>query len=276
MKKISMFLGFALIISIFLMSCTKEEMSSNKLNANPYDYIGELHNQGMNEFRIRLQDSIAVNSTMDVSTFVTEYMENKISNNKDVVLKDKSQLNKNLYSLIYKVKVTKPFYVLKSNKSDSTNVQNSIENSNLSDFQKEYVNELLSILEKQDSVKERIIKLESVILNSDKTVKEKEPILCIISITKYSYEFWNENISSKKIRMQKAPNASYVKTFSAGGAVRADAEGAIGGVIWSVATGASTTGLVFGPGGYVLTTAGSAVTGGLYGSALYLGLFGWF
>lgn len=59
------------------------------------------------------------------------------------------------------------------------------------------------------------------------------------------------------------------------GAVLADASGAVGGAIQSIASGASETGLVFGPGGVVLTTAGAAVAGGLISSALYLGLFGW-
>jgi hypothetical protein len=97
--------------------------------------------------------------------------------------------------------------------------------------------------------------------------------LFLIVQKKRKRNFYKPN-SAQQAKMFKAPSSC--AKLSASTAAKADAGGAITGALASIYSGASTTGLVFGPGGYVLTTAGAAVSGALWSSGLYLVSGGFF
>lgn len=264
MKKIIFsFFTVIVIVMTFVTSCKQEDVSSNKLTSNPYDYIGVIHNQGMT----KLRDSLLANSSLNLDSYVSKFIGNKIDLNAQPLL-----LN-NINSVISKVKAKNTFNAMKVKSNDSLDVV--IKNSNLTEYQKAYMDSVLSILDGDVNIKESILKLESNVLGSNKSEKEKEPILCVISVTKYSIDFWTENLNnSQQAKMFKAPSSC--AKLSASTAAKADAGGAITGALASIYSGASTTGLVFGPGGYVLTTAGAAVSGALWSSGLYLVSGGFF
>lgn len=257
MKKV-FFSILAITISaiIFVISCKKDNAITNnsnlktELKTNPYDFIGQIHNQGLNELKIEAKEANKKNEKINLCKFVSNFMMNKIC--KSNIASSNIQLASNLKNVISKAQCYQSIY-LSDSKSDS--IDFIIDTLNLTTFQKNEINSILNALNKTKNVKETLLSIESEVLNSNVNDNEKTIVLCVISITKYSYDFWTENNDSK---------------LCVGCAAKADAISAVTAGVSSICSGASTTGLVFGPGGYVLTTAGAAVAGGLWGSGAYL------
>ena len=259
------FVFLLLGVAIFT-GCSKNNISyhDNRLTSNPYDYLGEIHNKGMSKIKSYLENN-KIKSESDIRKKVADFMVNIITKDRDTI--NQSDLKKNIDKLITHIPSNNFQSLLKSGGFDSINLI--IENSNLTSFQKESIDSVLSIINNNNNrIKENILQFEHRILIVDKPINEKAPVLAVIAIAKYSCDFWEGILSQKQLNNEK--DSPTLK-----GAVLADASGAVSGAIQSIASGASETGLVFGSGGVVLTTAGAAVAGGLIGSALYLGLFGW-
>lgn len=90
---------------------------------------------------------------------------------------------------------------------------------------------------------------------------EREYILAVLSVSKDSYNYWYEINLVPPVQTRGFKH--YLHSI-----VKSDIGGAIAGLVGGIVSGSSATGLIFGPGGLVLTIAGSAVTGGLYSSGL--------
>jgi hypothetical protein len=278
---------FALIIfvnsALFIACDNKSEIVTTEEKvplANPYDYIGEMHNKGLSEYITLVKCSKITDIESFTDDFVIDFVAKEIVQQRTVA--DQVLLKRNLKSTVSEVKGEMLTTHLRAGDSSSTDLE--IDNSGLTDFQKSNINAIMSALEiANEDVKEKILTIEATVLISDKSIEEKEPILCAIAIAKYSFDFWTEYIenSSHSLRSSEVGSMDYNDDNTGlvhptiEKIVKADLIGGVTGIVRGVVTGASATGLVFGPGGYVLTTAAMGVTGVIWGSCLSAGLFGW-
>jgi hypothetical protein len=280
------FVSFIIIlgIAIIVPSCKEEDntssiMSKTELSKNPYDFIGEIHNKGMNEFKNQLQIAKKDNQKVDVGSLVSKFMFDEINNSNLISAKESLLSNMNLSI----AKVREQFNQNRFLKAAQSSNFSAIDTSILTSFQKTYIKSILTITSESDNIKEGVLKIESEVLKANVSDEEKAAVLCVIAITKYSYDFWTENIDLLQSQSNLASHseehlksANNIEEITVGGAVTADACGAVEGAISSIVSGAALkSGLVFGPEGAVLTIAGASVLDGLVGSACYLALWSW-
>ncbi len=263
------FLAIAVLVIIMgtaiFVACKKESKETSKLDlssiqTNPYDFIGRIHNKGMNQLKDQLSESSS-NVVPDVALFTINFMQNEIVTTNDVA--SETQLRANITSLVNKVK---PYRNILLSSLGNDSLVSAIDNSNFTTFQKQKIKLVLLAIDQADDVQTELLGIEADVLNSTVSDNEKAPVLCVISIAKYSCDFWIEN--SDLLGDADGPTWR--------GAGRADAGGAIIGLASSISSGALAGSLVFGPGGIVLTLGGAAVGGALWSSGLYLVSWGWF
>lgn len=130
---------------------------------------------------------------------------------------------------------------------------------NLSTPMKDAFEQIIQIISNEDTIvtKKGLAVFDNNIINDNNiSALDKKAILSVSAIAKDSYLYWAVNTASLQTR----------------GLFHIVALADLGGAITSVASGffsgAANTGLVFGPGGLVLTYAGLAVSGAFYSSAL--------
>ena len=258
-------LGVAVIATLLITSCKKDEQTKTveqkkEVNVNPYDYIGQIHNQGMSALLNQCKEAKKSNSNIEMNAFVSNYMMNELRKANNTYSEPK--IKNNLDLIISKVCLNKEIY-LTTNRSDSSNII--LDTLNLSAYQKSKIKSIFEVLNNSINVNESLKKIELDVLNSNENDNEKAIVLCALSISKYSYEFWNTN------------QQFLGRAVTVNNAAKADLGGAILGSAQSLASGAAAVGtLMLGPGGTVLTVGGAAVTGALWSSGFYLVTFGWF
>jgi hypothetical protein len=122
-------------------------------------------------------------------------------------------------------------------------------------------------------VKSKLIKAESDILKAPQDMDEKAFVLGLISIAKYSHDFWTnheELIYEESIAKNVGVGDTAKKSYSevALHCLKEDASGFLQGVTAFVlfAPASATTGLVFGPGGIVAVGAAAGAGGAIVGS----------
>lgn len=240
---------------MILNSCKKDNPTignKTEITKNPYDFVGELHNKGMNELYNQLIIAKRDNQNVDINQFVSNFIYNEVSQTNPSVLKDQLIININ--------------NCISSTKEICTNFKsaNIDLNPKLSAFQKRYLNLIDKSLSNPKKIKDEIGKIESEVLNSNEDIKEKIIILAVSAVTKYSYDFW---VAHPELMDD---NSIHLKVATLEGVLKADAEGALAGVLLAAEYSIPAGALVFGPGGIVLTLVGSGVTGALYGSGASL------
>lgn len=238
--------------------------------SNPYDYIGEMHNEAMEKLALQVKYSV-IKSTDQVSNFIDDFMISEIK--KDYPQAPVSTLQRQITSTKLKIALhvdsLKTYYakyapqILSAPRITCAACPFSITQLTKNAYQKKYLTQMEDafvsysdedILFPLMSMKQRILR------DTDQPMGVRAPLLCAISIAKYSKQFWEKYIVSS------------FKRLSLKNCVYEDFVGAALGVVYINLNGTSSaTGLVFGPGGYVLTNAGAAVIGGLAGSGEYLG-----
>lgn len=248
-------ISFFCVTCTIYISCKKEnptEGTKTIVTKNPYDFVGELHNRGMNELYSQLVIAKRDNQKVDINQFVSTFLYNEVSQSNPSVLKD--QLITNINSCISSTKE-----ICSTFKSANIDL-----NPKLSTFQKKYLNLIVNSLSNPQKLKDELGKIESEVLNSKEDIKEQAVVLAVSAVTKYSYDFW---VAHPEL-LDDASTHQKVATLD--GVLRADAEGAVAGVLIAAEYLIPEGALVFGPGGIVLTLVGSAVTGSLWGSGVNL------
>jgi len=277
MRKTTIIISSLIILAgVIFYSCSKEESNlkgsanNNKPNSlksiteNPFDFIGEIHNKGLYEVKKAAINAKNNNTQFNLDYCVSSFIFNEIELTNTI--DEPELLMNNINNAISNANNYKLYYVIDYTLSDEKFVE-FVDNFNFTSFQKEKIILVNNALGNSENVLENLSEIEADVLNSDVEYEEQVAVLCVISIAKYSYDFWSKNQDILSEQKGK-PTVS--------GAAKSDLGGAITGAGYSITSGASTTGLVFGPGGYVLTTAGAAVTGALWSSGLYLASWGWF
>lgn len=264
MKKLLLLLT-AFVSLLNFSSCRKDEvLTKNELveKSNPFNYLGELHNKGMHAFKEKINNNKTSNIN-DLNNFVVEFMFSEIKKKYDI--SNTESLIKNVKGIVSANRDIKSKFI-NSSKLNEAFIEEMIDSSKISDFQKKNLKSIFTALDEPESAKSNLLKIETKVLNSNVSNSEKFPLLVVLAISKASYDFWTSN---KEFFIQ-------TKGATVSGALKSDAAGAVEGVLWSVVSGASETGLVFGPGGMVLTAAAAGFTDGLWASACYLGIWSWF
>lgn len=255
MKKIKFTLSFIFAILFTLSSCNNEITENlksetdveNISSVNPYDFIGELHNIAM--------DSIRKNNLLEeeVKDFTLDYVRKHFEeepSTRSIENSDEAMENIIRTSLAYKYR-TRNFI--------------SIEDSIISSAPKEiqgYIKIMYDILSEvhSDSISlnKEFNKLDLLIINdSSLSEEDRAAALSVSTIGKHSYLY-----NFKTIKTRGITSTSVAK---------ADLSGAVSGIIsWKCWGKAAATGLMFGPGGIVLTVAREAILGGVLGSGIHV------
>lgn len=263
-----------LSILILALACNDNEESistNNQKQLNPYELLGKIHNDGLNE----LQKMVVTNTRGETATIppskeeqsalVETFTTNFISSYA-IEIGASPELRAEIEVAVAYANENLPFIEQLSSSSDNEGKQ-AISSLNISGVLKEAFIQILDIVNIGDTImgKKNFIIFDDKIINSKNLSKEdKESILSVSAIAQYSYLYWAKNTSKASTR----------GLFTS--VAKADLGGAISGVVAGFFSGGANTGLVFGPGGLVLTYAGYAVTGALYGSALSAITGGWF
>jgi hypothetical protein len=273
MRSIKIFSIFVVLFTaIFLVMCdNKSDLQSEKVSeqTNPYNYYGDLHNQAMKDglkefYNSTIKQGIDPKS-VDLSKFSNDFtisfMEKEIV--KRVEVSDVNALKISLQtSLDHSSRKTNTLL-----RSAEDNINSEIANSSMSDFQKEKIIAMMNIVELfGENIAEDLQKLEEEVLQAKVLEKEKCPVLAVLAITKSSLKYWTEHVISIPTNDKAA--------------LKADALGALGGFggfVGGLLSGHAAVGLMFGPGGVVLTLAADVVIGAI-SSSLVEGVgasFGW-
>lgn len=260
MKKIKFILLFFISI-LCILSCSSEisEGQNNSIpqkhlkSVNPYDFIGELHNSAMDS--VKSQHICAEN----LKKFTNEYTEISFDNVKTY---PNTTLCNEILNEIVKTSCAYK-YQTRSHKSIEDSIQNTIP-----EGIKDYINEIYNIVDTDfldtTAIKNKFNTFDtSVVEDNSLSQEEKASVLAISSIGKYSYIYNHTTIKTRAI--------------TANGIIKSDLSGAVGGVFcWATFGKAACSGLVFGPGGIVLTIAKEATRGAIIGSAVHIVSGGFF
>lgn len=236
---------------------------------NPYDYIGEMHNEAMEKLVLQVKYN-AIKNTDQVSNFIDNFMINEIRKGypQAPIYTLQRQITSTKLKIDQQVNSLKTYYakyapqILSAPRITCAACPFSITQLTNNAYQKKCLTQLEDVFVNfsKENLLSDLLNIEQHILrDTDQPMEVRASLLCAISIAKYSKEFWEKYIVSN------------FKRLSLKQCVYEDFVGAAIGVVYINVTGASSvTGLVFGPGGYVLTNAGAAVGGGLGGSGQYL------
>lgn len=197
MKK-SYYLLTSLLITAILFSCQSIFDQESKVSNNPQDYIGQLHNEGMDYI---LNEIIKLPKTKSGTKFFDiQYIKKATIS----FMKKKELLNK---------QITKSTY--NDTFLDSLNFSDAP----ISNLQKDYLIRLIDILTvpKEADIKtvtNNIIELENEILqNNNLGENECFPILCGCSVARYSAIYWNKNLEKWRVNILGI-NKSQQKTIT--------------------------------------------------------------
>lgn len=270
---------FKLILYFFLLllshSCKKDQVIDEQKTSlyrltyansnNPYDSVGIFHNNGLkylcdNNSDWYLQDSSQLIS--DLKFDLSNYYITKIC-----------QLNPNCDSLFITSRMDSllDFLVL----GNTYYLDTLYKDCSLNDYQVAYFDDLIRMnineLEFEDII-DSILSIENEVIEFDLfNSEEKKPILVCSSIYRHSIGYWYyESLNASSCWSNIAGKTN---SFNWRAVARGDLNGALAGFVVGIKTGWGS--LVFGPNGYVLTIAGTTVTGSLYGSGagMFIELF---
>lgn len=273
--------------------CNSQSETIPDNQKNRLDYLGEIHNAGLNEGLKELYNSTVkkgINpATVDIEVFAhnfaTSFMEKEILKREKV--SDIQKLRENLQSLSHN-----SFSHLRSATMQETSAK--IEESALTDFQKEYFNLILKTIDGEDNIAERLAMIENEVLNKTISDQEKECVLGLLAVSKHSFAFWSERVIENPETSLRADDPYSISLVEVNGDIfialnggtaflakfkkfvgdvaLSDALGFAGGAVGALINPATyASGLVFGPGGVVLTVAGQATWGAISGSIVGAG-----
>ena len=162
---------------------------------NPYDFVGEMHNSGLNAIRDSLTSTKAAISDELIESDVASFCEKVFVEDERFSIQD----------------------ITKADGNDESAYEEEIV---LSEKAESYCKQIMKITESDDycRVKEQLLEIEEIIVNQSEsfTEYEKALLLCSIAVGKYSSEYWEQY---------------QVETKSAAGAiVGADVGGALKGI----------------------------------------------
>lgn len=186
------YLTVLLLIAVALFSCQSIFDEEFKTSNNPQDYIGQLHNEGMDY----------------ILNEITQLPKTK-SGIKQV---DVSYIKQATLSFMIKKKLFNE-KITKSTSSESLPDSINFSDVSMSNIQKDYLIRLIDILsvpKEADiiAVTNNIIELENEILQNDIFGEnERFPILCGCSVARYSAIYWTENLEKWKVEILGIKNS---------------------------------------------------------------------
>lgn len=256
-------------------SCSTDEASvitQDTENAskteNPYSFVGEIHSASLNDFRELL--TVARNSS---PTELTEVEINQIASmsTRDIV---KAQIEKkqgrpltstetqtlnsalNYHERNFSAGIKK---MSQANLSNPTSLNDLYAQVQVSASAQQCLNTMFAAIEtgNKSNIDNILQTLLYQVHSGTYSNKEKEYLMAVINVTQDSANYWDTGFGGPQTR---GFWNRMIKSVVAG-----DAIGAAFGFVKGIYAG-STTGLIFGPGGTVLTIAGSVLISAVEGS----------
>lgn len=226
---------------------------------NPYDYIGYLHNKGIDYmFSHSIEFYNPVSNAINKNNFkesFSNYYANYAGNFLDSIYNTSNNVD-SLKSASLKFFTDEiNFSSLMASISDS-----------LSPSQLNYYNSVLTTINNFSdfsTFKTQVVSIESSIINSNLSTNEKLVLLMGTSVARYSAHYWSST-SLEEIRSNL--NDLDFPSIAIVDILKSDFQGAIAGGFYGLMKGLNSGALVFGPGGVVLTAVGGAVVGSIVGS----------
>lgn len=283
-----------MFISIFtiLYGCSNENTFDTSDNFqdqekedfhNPYDFVGEYHNEGLLYVFSKLEKDFSTNTRslqMDQKSQATNITDTTHVNKIKQIISSYS----NEYPLTYKGKqypFIRCYPTPLSQISPSTRSFTFQYTINVQNYLTEFENLITSPTDiySIDDFMQAINEIEQEIYNSDMSEEEKTILLLSYAVGKYSFQFWT-NIADKRISapIAKTRSESFADWWSQHvtpvvySIVKSDFAGAATGALEGLITGASGGSVVApGPGtvtGGVAGAVGGAATGAVYGSVI--------
>lgn len=193
------FIFIVLAFAFVLYGCENKQIEEQEVHycetVNPYDFVGEMHNAGLNAVRDSLTSTKATISEEQIESFVASFCEK-------VFVEDERFSIQN---------------ITKADEYDNSTYEEEVV---LSEKAEIYCKQILEITESDDytRVKEQLLEIEDIIVNQSEsfTEYEKALLLCSIAVGKYSSEYWEEYQAGTK--------------SAAGAIVGADVAGALKGI----------------------------------------------
>lgn len=235
---------------------TRSNSDEDLVFDNPFKCLGVLHNQAMDSIKVK---------QISVEKLAT-YTDDFTLRHADMVFGLKEELSK------YSVNKRKDIVGISVKTVSEKKADNGMEicDSVISVTPikwQPYLRHMETLIEKAvlngnqcsfDVCKEFSLIENKILSDSDLTIEERSQLLAISAITNASVEY---NVTRQVTTVKK----DWAETV-----VKADFEGAVCGALDYVLFGGSVTGLMFGPGGIVLTCGAYIVKGAILGSAVGL------
>lgn len=244
-----------LLLSFFcvlFLSCTQQEFSNSETAKssfeNPYAVLGTIHNAAMDSIK---SSKIGLKSLEEFSdSFVNQHFD---ANDDDVLMNFCSNLSANAKQIGLKYE-----NCLETRAADE--LTDSVINT-LPDDCKQFASEIFNIVDMRLSDSLLIVKEFSAfnekIAEAPISYEEKQDMWMISAIAQASCLYNRQEISSRVV------NGTSI--------AKADVSGAIGGVVgWRFWVKAACTGLMFGPGGIVMTMSREVVRGAIGSSGVHI------
>ncbi len=173
---------FALLcVTLFGVSCnvqddTAPDSDFEIATCNPYDFIGEFHNQGLDY----VFNNLPTTKTSSISVESIDYLSTSFC--QEIFSKDSR------------------FEIPDITKSDGAEYEGTIE---LSQVANHFYDRIIDIVQTSDYnyIKDQLILIESEIANSDNNeISEYDEafLLCSIAVAKFSNEYWEEHLEKTK------------------------------------------------------------------------------
>jgi hypothetical protein len=238
MKRLSFILTALLSVAVLFSNA-----QANK--ANPYDFVGQLHNQALSQFQQEYSKARLESERTKIED-VFNYTSDKLQiSDKDAITYG---LKNSLYPELLHKSLRETTSILNSNGRINSTTASYL--NRVDDAIELYFDEDLSVLQGQ------LVKIETEVLNIPRMPeKDKGVILAAISTARYSAAYWKNNPMIK-------PASGHAMAKSAccngKGIVKADVSGAIGGAVAGAITGAVVVPVVGSVPGWV---AGGVVGG---------------
>ena len=243
---------FYLIICLVLFSCAKQEdvvvEAPKMVFQNPYVDFGVIHNVAMDSIR---NSQVTIENLVE---FSDNFVESHFGQENNDLAKD----------VCRKISVDAKNVALKYESCLTTRAIDMITDSLVNTLPinyRSYVSEIFDIVDKRLSdsmlIDKEFSAFDEKIAMSDLAYEEKQDIWMISAIAKASYEYNKYEICTRGV------NGTSI--------AKADVGGAITGIVsWRFFVKATCTGLMFGPGGIVMTAVREAVRGAIVGSGTHI------
>lgn len=183
------------IVSILCVSCSENRNESETVSpttaTNPFDFIGELHNEGLDAVRDSLTGTRATATTADemIAKYTNGYCKNVFQNEKRL---------DGAYDI-------EPVTVFKTDVLTRTGINEEAIESDTVFSEKAWalLDEIISVAETDNYfyIKNRFAEFEKTILydeSNEYSVADKTLLLSSLSVGKYSNEYWEENTSETR------------------------------------------------------------------------------